>query len=72
MASFVERAQRRLRAEAWLLDAAKRHPRSRQLRGFVEQRRSQRLVDKAGSVEAALDLVVQRAIDRAAPDRGRP
>lgn len=64
MASYAQRVKRRLAAEAWVLDAAKRHPRSRQLRGIVEQKRSRRLVDEAGSVDAALDLIVERAIEK--------
>lgn len=64
MMSFAERVKRRLAAEAWAVDAAKRHPRSRQVRGLIEQRKSRQLVDEAGSVDAALDLIVKRAIDK--------
>lgn len=64
MASFADRIKNRVLAEAWILDAAKRHPRSRQVRGLIEQKRSQRIVDEAGSVDAALDLIVKRAIDK--------
>ena len=64
MASLPERVKRRLAAEAWILDVARRHPRSRQVRGLIEKRRSRRIVDQAGSVEAALDLIVERAIEK--------
>lgn len=61
---FFERIKRRATAERWVLDAARRHPRSRQLRGAIEKKRSHRIVDEAGSVEAALDLIVERAIEK--------
>ncbi len=64
MHSFTGRIKRRLVAEAWVIDAAKRHPRSRQLRGIIEQQRSRRIVDEAGSIDAALDLIVERAIEK--------
>lgn len=70
MASFADRVKSRLVAEAWVLDAAKRHPRSRQLRGLIEQKRTQRLVDEAGSVDAALDLIVKRAVAKGSPSTG--
>lgn len=62
MASFAERVKHRLVADAWVLDAAKRHPRSRQLRGLIEQKKTQRIVGEAGSIDAALDLIVKRAV----------
>lgn len=62
MGQLFERLQRKMKAEAWIIDAARRHPRSRQLRSWIEKRRSARIVARAGSVDAALDAIVERAI----------
>lgn len=70
MASFAERVKHRLVAEAWVLDAAKRHPRSRQLRGLIEQKKTKRIVEEAGSVDAALDLIVKRAVAKGSQAKG--
>lgn len=71
MASFPEQVKRlserikhRVAAERWVLDGARRQPQSRRLRATVERKRSRRIVDEAGSVEAALDLIVERAIEK--------
>jgi len=67
--TIAERVTSRVRAQRWLLDAARRHPRSRQLRAAIERRRSERIVSHAGSIDAALDQIVHRAIREAAADR---
>lgn len=64
MPPLVDRLRRRIAAERWIVDAAKRHPRSRQLRGLIEQKRSRRIIADTGSVDAALDQIVARAIER--------
>lgn len=62
--ALAGRVKRRVLAEAWIIDAARRHPKARELRGVLERQRSRRVVAEAGSVEAALDLIVDRAIAR--------
>lgn len=64
MGELFERLQRKIHAQAWVIDAARRHPRSRQLRAWIEKRRGERTIDRAGSVDAALDLIVERALAR--------
>jgi len=64
LVNMIERARQRVQAEAWVLDAARRHSRSRQLRQLVERRRADRLVRSEGSVDAALDFVVRTAIEK--------
>jgi len=66
-ASFVGRVRRRVAAEAWVLDAVRRQTAARRLRGAIERRRSQRIVDETGSVDAALDAIAERAIERGRP-----
>ena len=62
MGRLFERLRQEIKAEAWVIDAARRHPRSRQLRSWIEKRRSARIVERVGSVDAALDMIVERAI----------
>jgi len=71
MASFVQRGKRRLVAEAWIIDAAKRHRTSRELRGWIEKQRGKRIVASEGSADAALSAIVDRAISRASLDEHR-
>ncbi len=61
MTPFLSRVRRRLDAERWILELLRGQPGVRRLRGGVEQVRMARLRRRSGSVEAALDQIVQEA-----------